>query len=132
MATDYGRDTWCADSRKPGRYASGPMNVALSLYRRLKTPNGWLRYDALYGLDLAAEIGKTVNAGDELALRSKVSSQLELDERVLSTAVRLTSTRSGVLVSYEIEIDVVLVSGSTFTLVLAASAVSVELLRVTP
>lgn len=132
MALDYGKDTWCADSRKPGRYASGTMNVALSQYRRLITPPGTLRDDPLFGLDLAAEIGKVVSVGDELALASKVSAQLELDERVATTEVRITPSREGALVAYELEISVYLQTGGSFVLVIAVSGVSVELLRVVP
>ena len=130
MALDYGKDTWCADSRKPGRYASGPMNVALSQYRRLITPPGALRDDPLFGLDLAAEVGKVVSVGDELALASKVSAQLELDERVATTEVRITPSRVGALVTYELEISVYLQTGGSFVLVVAVSGVTVELRRV--
>lgn len=130
--TDFGKDTWCADSRRPGRYASGLDNVALSQYRRLITPTGQLRGgedEALFGLDLAAECGKLVTDSDRIKLETRIQNQLKLDERALEVVVAITASRVGPAVSYEIEIDTRTDAGS-FTLVLGVADVTVDLLKV--
>lgn len=135
----YGRDTWCYDQLHPGRYATGRTLVAQALYRRLITSPGELEFcvdadesgDAhrAYGIGISDYLGE--NADDaEVLLPGVIQSNFLQDERVADVEVELT--RSGAVeVAFSIAIRVRLVDEQDpFTLSVAVSAVSVELLGV--
>lgn len=96
MAQGYGQDTWCGDSIVTGRFARGPTNALLGLYRRLITERGTLRgiddensnEDELdYGLDLAELIGDSDPEEAVLLMPGRISAELKKDERVASVFV---------------------------------------------
>lgn len=134
MATNYGRDISCTDSLRTGRYASGVRLVGEACYRRLITPRGKLRggeAEANYGLDLAELTGNSDPKTLELTLPGLIASELEKDERVLSVnAVVSRKSQSNGTCTFAVAIDIETDEGP-FTLQLAVSAVSVELLGIT-
>lgn len=139
MATGYGVEAWCDDRYTSGRYATGRMNVALALYRRLITPRGSLwsvdddtDEEANYGFDVSGYIGKVGTATAINALPGLVRGELLKDDRVRDVAVSITTTtgKDG-LIALVLEINVVLQdSDEEFTLTVQADAVSAQLLDV--
>ncbi len=131
--TDFGRDISCTTSLRTGRYSTGVRLVAEACYRRLTTPRGMLRggeEEANYGIDLQDLVGSSVEpATDADRLAGQIKAEVQKDERVDDCTVTVTATSAGPSVSYEITIDAVTGEGP-FTLVLAASAVTVEILEI--
>ncbi len=131
--TDFGRDISCTTSLRTGRYSTGMRLVAEACYRRLTTPRGMLRggeEEANYGIDLQDLVGSSVEpATDADRLAGQIKAEVQKDERVDDCTVTVTATSAGPSVSYEITIDAVTGEGP-FTLVLAASAVTVEILEI--
>jgi len=131
--TELGRDISCTTSLRTGRFSTGARLVAEAAYRRLTTPRGTLRGgedEANYGLDLTELIGSTNPAELAVSLPGRIRVELEKDERIDSVEVSIaSSTTSGGLTSFSIEI-IAITSDGPFTLQLAASAVTVELLGI--
>lgn len=132
--TNFGRDTSCTSSLRTGRFVTGARLVGEAAWRRLNTRRGLLRggeKEANYGIDLSELVGSVQAKSDEAALPGRIQSELEKDERIDSVAVSvLATTTTAGLVSFEITIDAETKSGP-FQLVIAASAVTVDLLRLT-
>ncbi len=130
--TDFGRDTSCTTSLRTGRFATGARLVAEADYRRLTTPRGMLRggeEEANYGLDLSEMIGSVATKSDAASLRGRISSELMKDERHESVDVTVIPTTEGPVMAFDITVDAQTTEGP-FTLVLLASAVTVELLGI--
>ena len=129
----FGRDISCTTSLRTGRYATGVRLVAEAIFRRLITPRGMLRggeEEANYGIDLQDLVGSSVDpATDADRLAGQIKAEAMKDERVDDCTVTLLATSSGPAISYQITIDAVTGEGP-FTLVLAASAVTVEILGI--
>lgn len=128
--TDFGRDTWCADSLQPGRMVSGVRAVALRTYRRLTTPKGTLRggRDELdFGLDLAGLCGAAATKELENALGPRVATEVAKDPMIKSATCTVASSRSGAETSWSIRVDAKTGVGP-FALVLQVSDVTVDLL----
>lgn len=131
MATNFGREISCTTSLQTGRFVSGVLAVAQANFRRLITPRGMLRGgedEQNYGLDLEELIGTTPT--DAPSLEGRVQGELLKDERNLSVRVTVADTSDGVAHSYDITIECDTAEGP-FTLQIAASDVSVELLGIT-
>lgn len=138
MASGYGVDTWCGDSLQTGRLARGVQNLTLACYRRLITPRGTLQglsdddEEADYGLDLAGFVGKVDSRDLRGALGPAIRAELMKDDRVrdvAATIVREADTAG--LVTYAIAVRILPVDeDAEFTLTLAVSSVTVELLGV--
>ncbi len=129
---DLGRDTSCTDSIKTGRFASGPRLVAEAAYRRLDTKRGSLRggeEEANYGIQLSAYCGSTNPRADAAALPGRIRAELAKDERIGKVDVAVLIVTIGAGVGFEITINAETAEGP-FELVLLASAVTVELLRI--
>lgn len=127
-----GKDVSCTDSLRTGRYASGARVVAEAIYRRLITPRGMLRggeEEANYGLDLAGLIGSATSAASEAAVPGQVRAEILKDERIESAEVTLLKTEQGPATIYQLTVEATTSEGP-FTLTLAASAVTVELLGI--
>jgi hypothetical protein len=126
--TDYGTDFSCTtDLDTTLSTVSGPMVVVEAVVRRWSTPTGALLGDPNYGFDLSAYCNADVAPRDIAQLVSSLNAEAEKDERVLEC------TSSAVLGSDDVltvTANLTLLDGETFTLVLAVSAVTVELLRV--
>jgi len=109
MTTDFGRDTYCADSLRTGRYASGAVLVGQRCYHRLITPRGMLRggeEERNFGLDLAGKIGHGVTKNEEAALPGQIQNELRKDAEVLEVSTRISSVKdSAGAVSWTIAIS---------------------------
>jgi len=136
--TDYGRDTYCLDVLRTGRYASGATLVAQRVYHRFITP----RYPASgsliggedernFGLDLAEMVGQAHTPELINALPQRIRNEAAKDHEVDATSVRVTVEpfEDGGEYTYEITITA-RAAGGPFELVLGVSDVTVDLLRV--
>lgn len=129
--TDFGKDTYCLDSLKTGRYASGLRLLGQRCYRRLITPRGMLLGgddEKNFGYDLAQFCGATLS--DELAAQvgPQIQNELLKEEEVEEVTVDLVSTDENNEITWTITIDVESARGP-FKLVLAVGETSVELLN---
>ena len=132
MTTDWGRDTLCLDSLKPGRYATGPKLVAQRCYHRLITPRGTLRGgpdEDNFGLDLAAMCGAAVSPELEAAIGPRVQSELLKDPQVESVTVDVVPSGTELERTWAITVTAQTAVGP-FEMVLAVADVTVELLRI--
>lgn len=130
--TDFGRDTYCLDELRPGRLVSGVRLLGQRCYHRLITPRGALRGgpdEANFGLDIAGRIGSTDDAEVETSLPGQIVNELIKDAQVDSARVSMERTSAAGQSTWRITVDVQSALGP-FSLVLAVSAVSVELLGV--
>lgn len=129
---DVGRDTYCVDSLRSGRTARGVQLVAQRCYHRLITPRGTLRGgddEANFGLDLAGKCGSTDDALLASMLPVMIQNELLKDPMVDSVSVSATRAKVAGQTTWTITISVQSGAGP-FDLIVAASAVSVELLGV--
>ena len=126
--TDYGTDFSCtADLETTLSTVSGPMVVVEAVVRRWSTPTGGLLGDPNYGFDLSAYCNADVSPRDIAQLTTSLNAEAEKDERVLEcTSTAVLGTDDVLTVTS----NLTLLDGEEFTLVLAVSSVTVELLRV--
>ena len=132
MLVSQGRDTYCLDALRPGRWATGVQLVAQRCYRRLITPERTLRGgedEADFGLDLAGYIGRTDARDLDSMLPVKVRNEMLKDPAVDACEVTATRTVAGGAVSWRIVVAITTTAGDV-ELILAASDVTVELLGV--
>jgi hypothetical protein len=106
---------------------AGLANLGQALARRLETPRGGLFYDPNYGTDIRAWLNEGFTSDALERLRAEVEAEAEKDERVLSASAALVFASSTLTLA--ITLSVVTRSGP-FKLVLAASALTVDLLSV--
>lgn len=132
MATDYGRDTLCINGLRTGRYAVGVWNVAQTAYHRIITPRGTLRGgedEENFGLGIEDLIGHTADEELQASLPGQIYSELRKDERITDVDTKITAaTDPDGETTYEIDVRAKTGEGP-FQLVLTASAVKVELLK---
>ena len=133
LTLSQSRDTWCEDVLKPGRMATGKTLLAQRLYHRLITPAGTLKggeEEADFGLDLAGIIGSTSDRDLGPTLPARVTNELRKDPAVDTAKVRaIREKASDGTVRWTLAIDVESDEGP-FEMFVAASAVTVDLLRV--
>ncbi len=132
MATEVGKDIACTTGIRSGRYARGVELVAHSYFRRLTTTRGTLlggEEEEDFGLNLRTLVGSIATPGAGAALPGKIENELMKDPRSESIVVTVTSEKAGPAVSYTIAIAAETSEGP-FTLVLAVSAVSAEILGI--
>lgn len=126
--TDYGRDVYCLDSLRTGRWATGVRVVAQRCYHRLITRRGQLRGgedEADFGYDVAGLVGHTNKS--IAAIQGEIRNELRKDPQVLDAAVTVTRTvAANGSAAYAIEVDCTTDAGP-FSLVLAVSDVTVQL-----
>lgn len=128
--TDFGRDISCTDSILSGRLVTGLRLVAEAMVRRISTRRGLLvggEPEANYGIDIRDIIGSVTADRDLPSLPARIKAELTKDERVERVDVDVRPIRTGADISVEIDIDALTHEGP-FELVLAASAVSVDIL----
>lgn len=131
-ATNFGTDIACTDGLRTGQYSSGLRLVGEALYRRFRTPRGTLRggeEEQNYGLDLLDLIGSVARPNDVAALQGKIQAEALKDSRILTASAAILSNVDGPSTTYQITISVTTDQGP-FDLVIAASAVSVDLLGI--
>jgi hypothetical protein len=128
----YGRDTYCLDSLRPGRMARGKQLLAQRLYHRLITPRA--RSVAATSRRLRARPRRQDRVDEPARPRLdapvQIENELAKDPEVDSVKVTATSSTNAGQVSWSITIAVTPNTVGPFDLVLAASAVTVELLGV--
>lgn len=128
---DLGTDIRCgALGRGIGKVfalATGRTNLALAIARRLCTPRGGLFYDPDYGFSLIMLLSSEAPRSAILAIGPAIAQEAEKDERVLSARADLVfndQERKLTITLYLTDAD------GPFRLILAASAVTVEILEV--
>ena len=132
MTTYFGYDISCTRGMKSGRFVSGVDLVAQAYYRRLTTPRGTLiggEEEQNYGLNLMSLVGKAATPSFAASLPGKIENELLKDPRTESVSATVVSATSGPAVTYTIRIAAKTALGP-FTLVLAVSAVSAEILGI--
>jgi len=133
MTTTYfGYDISCTTGLKTGRFVSGVELVAQAYYRRLTTTRGTLLggpEEQNYGLNLMSLIGSAATSSFAASLPGKIENELMKDPRTESVKATVVSATSGPAVTYTISIEAK-TTLSPFTLVLAVSAVSAEILGI--
>jgi len=111
------------------------MVVLQSLYRRLITPRGMLRGgpdEQSFGIDLEGMIGSMTTSDAVAQLPGVISAEFSKDERVSGTVVTIVpEVAANKSVQLKVTIDVELHDeDGTFQLVVAASAVTTELVGI--
>lgn len=135
MADGYGTDTYCYDTIRTGRLASGPELVAQAIFRRLTTARGTLQdgdEGAVYGLDLLDFVGQVGTTDAVDALPDAVAAEILKDDRVESVVVTATSsTDSAGLVTIVLNADATLQDAKqSFTLTVSITDLDITLLGI--
>ena len=128
---DYGTDistitaAGAIDIDEYFKVVSGSTAVLHAIVKRLVTPQGGLIDDEDYGFDLRALVHGSTSRSELNSAVGEIEAQCLRDERVADVTVTL-SVAAGVLTC---KVQGTLVDGGTFRLVLAVSAVSVDVLE---
>ncbi len=129
MSTDLGVDLYCISDLDPaGRTVSGIEALAQALARRLQTPRGALAAigdDRDYGTDLRDYVGEDTGVGATAEIEASVRAECLKDERVRDVDVTAVIRDRALTVSLRVAS-----TAGVVRLVLAVSAVTVELLKV--
>lgn len=128
---DFGTALSCvSDVASDARVVSGFRVVAEAIARRWSTPRGRLIGFPNYGFDLTQYINADMSPRDVAGLRAGAAAEAEKDERVDRCIVtaELDTTTGVMTVTGEVHTT----QGPTFTLVVKATNVTVELLSITP
>lgn len=107
--------------------ASGPTNLIDALLRRLSTPREGLFYDPDYGYDLMSQVNSAITEADLETMNGSIVDEVRKDQRVRSATVALAFTFATKTLQIAISIET---ADGPFDLVLAASAITVELLSI--
>ncbi len=107
--------------------ATGKLNLAYALCRRFNTPRGSLFPWPDYGMYLPGYVEKSIRSGDESTIRGAIIGECEKDPRVQTADVDLTFSFERRTLTVKITIET---ADGPFELVLAATSLTVELLRV--
>lgn len=130
MILQYGQDLSATKRLNYGRIVEGGELLAEAAYRRLITVRGTLLDDPNYGLGLVRWLQTEYTPAMLAALPSIIRLELMKDPRLDSVNVEIASTRdASSAVSMQIEITGAGVNGEGFSLVLAVSDVTVDLLE---
>lgn len=109
----------------PGRI-SGIDNLVKKIIRRLRASTGCLDWDPSYGLDVRQYLNSQITTAKLQEIKQSVKAQCELDERVLQANVNVTNSQN---LELFIEIKIITQQGPTFSFVLKASQLTLELLN---
>jgi hypothetical protein len=122
----YGVDWSCTnDVDGGGLEVDGVTVLAQALYRRIITPRGGLIYDLNYGFDIRQFLNADVAQGDIARIAFGVDTEFRKDQRVFQSQSTVTFTNT-VLTLYSF---VTPLSQSSFSLVVVATSVTVQLLQ---
>lgn len=105
---------------------SGARAVAEVIARRFETPRGMLVGDPDFGLDVRGLLNEAISTESLYLWRRQMVAEVEKDERILSADVALSFDQSRSLLLATVTCEL---SSGPFTLVLAISAVGVEILE---
>ncbi len=127
--TDFGTTLSCVDDISPeARMVSGFRVVGEAVARRWLTPRGRLIGYPNYGFDLTQFVNADVTARDLPAIKAGAAAEALKDERVTSADVSVSLAVDGIL-----SVSAVLGTAlGPFTLVLAVSDVTIQILQVSP
>ncbi len=130
LEPDFGTAISCVnDIASDGRMVTGFRVVAEAIARRWITPRGRLVAYPNYGFDLTQYINADMSAKDIAALRAAAAAEAEKEETVDRCVVAaVLDTLTGVM-TITAKVDT---TKGPFTLVVAASAVTLDLLSITP
>ena len=125
----YGSDFSATNDITPDwKFLEGTRNeviaVQQAVYRRLSTPRGGNPFDPSYGYDLRALVASTMRPSD---VAVAVAAECRKDERILDAKTKITVVDSK---RWNVQINITLVNGDSFTLTLDVSQVTVQLLNV--
>jgi len=133
VSPPYGQDTAATTRVFFGQISSGAQLVGEAMFRRFITETGTLEYDQDYGFNVAGALlsaGPNPSIASLMALRSRMTREALKDERVDDVVVTITQNANGATLSLDIEIDVTLDTGDTFTLSLNVNDVTTTLLGI--
>ena len=120
---DFGTDF--VNAVAPGDI-SGINNLVKKIVRRLQSPTGCLYWDPAYGLDVRQYLNSKVDSAKLQEIKQSVKAQCELDERVQLAEVTVSNSANNNLF---ITIQITTQPGPTFTLILSATNLTLELLN---
>ena len=104
MSVDFGTDIACTTSIGP-RFglASGFINLANALVRRLITPRGTLDYAPDYGYDVRDWLNHDNGQTSKFTLQAAIDSECQKDERVqIATSTVDTSVRDTLSITIQV------------------------------
>lgn len=133
MSTDFGRDLWCTDELRTGRFVSGLRLLAQAAYRRITTPRGTLRggeAEENYGLDLVGLVGSIDVDNLVASLPDRIRLELLKDERIEGVETEVDRVDEGPGTRFLLTISIVSALGP-FSLRVSVNEVSAELLGIT-
>jgi phage baseplate assembly protein W len=126
---DFGTTLSCVnDFASDARMVSGFAVVGEAIARRWSTPRGRLIAYPNYGFDLSEYVNADMSPRDIAGLRAGAAAEAEKDERVERCSVSAVLGTDGVLTLTAL----VQTTKGPFTLVVRASAVTVDLVSITP
>lgn len=127
---DYGTSIDVLTDLPVGRWtpATGLRNLVCSIFRRVSTDRGSLALHPDYGLNLVDLVGDSVTATSLRQAERQFAREVEREQRVAacSCAFSYSIATSTLTARFSVEA----VGSGTFTLVLAADAVTVSLIEV--
>lgn len=125
--SDFGRDLWCLSDIDPGgAEVSGLLCYAHALFRRLITGRGTLLGDPNYGYDLSQFINDDVTNVDVARIANGVDNEFLKDERTKASRT-ISAFANGVVTLSSLVTPKI---GPTFRMVIAATALTTQLLQV--
>ena len=125
MATDYGHDLSLLTDLDPSMLeVDGLRCLAEACARRLQTPRGGLIDDPNYGFDVTGLLNDDLDTRAIAQLGAGVDGELVKDERIVRTTTAVSFVRGALMLDIK-----GLASNGPFRLVLAASDVTVSILK---
>lgn len=130
MATDFGTDIDCAPAGLDPLFGlvDGTTALAQAIFRRYETERGTLVDDPDYGLDVQSWIGTRVTTPQIFAWQQALANEARKDERVLRASARIAFDAATKTLRFSVACES---AEGPFTLTVAVSDLSVELLSVT-
>lgn len=107
--------------------ASGYANLARALLRRLSTDRGGLFYDPDYGYNVTDLLNAGMTPRQRAKAQQDITAEVRKDERVRSPRVVLTYNAAFQSLTIDVRCDT---PAGPFSMVMAATALTVEILRV--
>jgi len=129
-APPFGRDTSATDQVRYGVVVSGAKLVVESILRLLRTPKGTLLDDRFWGYALAERLGAEFSQRDTDVVAVELEAEIAKDDRVDGVTVTAIFSKVGTSARLKIVIDVDLVAGGSFSMVLAYQDLTIEVLDI--
>lgn len=128
-APDFGEDVFCDGDGVPPTFelVSGPTVLVQALLRRFQTERGTLIDDENYGLNVQSWVGKRTDTAQIFAWQQSLVNEAQKDQRVQKARARIVTDPVSQKLFFTLTVET---AEGPFTLTVAVSAVSVELLSV--